>query len=81
MKVRHLISCLMYLKVLRDTFHQLPRFNSWSQVNLAFLRVTRGRYNPILSPLIRVGERAEVLPEFLETSGDSRHVEFLFLLC
>ena len=30
-------------------------------------RVTRGRYNPIISPLLRVVERAEALPEFLET--------------
>ena len=34
------------------------------------IRVTRGRYNPILSSLLRVVERLEVLPEFLKTSVD-----------
>ena len=33
-------------------------------------RVTRGRSHPILYLLLRVVERAEVLPEFLETSND-----------
>ena len=33
-------------------------------------RVTRGRSHPILSPSLRVVERAEVLPEFLKTSND-----------
>ena len=33
-------------------------------------RVTKGRYNPILSSSLRVVERAKVLPEFLETWGD-----------
>jgi len=49
----------------------------WFQLILNFQnfvidRVTKGRYNPILSPLLRVVEQAEVLPEFLETSGDIR---------
>ena len=44
-------------------------------------RVTRGRYNPILSPLLREVEWAEVLPEFFETSGDLRNVEISFLWC
>ena len=42
-------------------------------------RVTRGRYTPILSPLRRVVEQAEVLPEFLETSGDLRNFVISFL--
>ena len=36
---------------------------------LGEIRVTRGRYDPILSPSLRVVERAEVLPESSETLG------------
>ena len=44
-------------------------------------RVTRGRYNPILSPSLREVERAEVLPEVLETSGHLEKFVISFLLC
>ena len=44
-------------------------------------RVTRGRYNPILSPSNRVVEQQLLipgfLPEFLETSGDQENLRFL----
>ena len=44
-------------------------------------RVTRGRYNPILSPSHRVVEQQLLipgfLPEFLETSGDQENLRFL----
>ena len=44
-------------------------------------RVTRERYNPILSPLHRVVEQQLLipgfLPEFLETSDDQENLSFL----
>ena len=39
---------------------------------MTFIRVARVRYDQILYPSLRVVERAEVLPEFLETSGDKK---------
>ena len=46
---------------------------------LSSSRVIRGRYDSILSLSLRVVEWAEVLPEFLETSGDIRNFGiFLF---
>ena len=51
------------------------------QESVALLRVTWGRYNPILSPLHIVVEQQllipDFLPEFLETSGDQENLIFL----
>ena len=58
------------------------RIQDWVNFNIKSLgRVTRGRYNPIFSPLHRVVEQQLLipgfLPEFLETSGDQENLRFL----
>ena len=61
------------------TCTKLGDFEEKKRERIDSIRVTRGRSNPILYLSLRVVERAEVLPDILETSGDLRDFVTSFL--